>query len=216
MKEELKEVKDLFLVYKDKRKELEEAKMNFCDGINVENLNVVVLELCDVDVYNTYDLAVKFYGEYDYVWSLASELRKAHPRYQDAHFKSALADMIIEHNKIDEADYSKAVEVVDAYMLFEGNDFSNVHDLDVAVSELTEKIVANGNVVVDEAVGKVTDFGKKVGEGVVNVLKPYGEVAKGQYTEASTAIKEKAKDVANKGVKSLKKVLDKIDSNINK
>lgn len=216
MREELNEIKALVLLYKDKKSELEQSKVDFINSVEGTNFGSVVLELVDIEVFNVYDLSTRFYDEYEYVWGLAKDLKKAHPRYQEAHFKSALAEMIVNHNEWEETDYSKAIEVADAYMLFEGNGYSDIHDLEIEVYSLGEKIHSNSNEVLDQTVEKVTDFGKKVTDGVANVLRPYGEVAKGQYAEASSKAKAKAQSVANKGVKSLRKVLDNFEAKINK
>ena len=215
MKEELRELKELVVVLASRNEELANVKDEFNASVDLSRVGMSAMELLDEDVTCSYDLATRFYDEYEYVWELANELRAAHPRYQERHFINALADMIVENKNWDEANYEKAVDVARNYMLYEGNGFYDIHNLEIEVYSLGEKIVSNKDEVVNQAVERVTDFGKNVADGTLNILRPYGEVAKGQYVEASSKVKAKAQEVANKGVKSLRKVLDKVEGKIN-
>ena len=73
-----------------------------------------------------------------------------------------------------------------------------------SLSKLEETAKGTTDVVLNQS----KEAAKKLGNDVANIVKPYGEVAKGQFNEAKVV----GKDLINKGSKKLIKILEDLEN----
>lgn len=197
MKQELKELKKLATNFI-------EAKNNFEKQRDIFNLMYVYSDFNDEQVIESpYDFAKTFYEKYGFVVECSTALRNEHPRYGEKRFKNALIENIIINQELDyEVDYDFVNYLVDSHIAYESLGYFEVKDLEDEMNKLYEQIDKTTKNIKDKSCAAA----KGVGRAVVKVMKPYGEVAKGQLN----AVEGKAKDVVNKGTKKLIKVLENV------
>lgn len=204
MKQELKELKELTSRFVKARDDFEAKKEVFELSAMFIPVNYAYLGLEeDYEVESVYELANMFYDKYGFVSEYADALKKEHPRFGEKRFKNTLIENIINNQEWDyEEDYEQASYLVDTYLAFEAVGYSEVKACENEMVSVAEKINENTNAVATQTVDAV----KGAGRAVVNVLRPYGEVAKGQLGVAG----QKAKGAVNKGAKHLIKVLEDV------
>ena len=204
MKQELKELKELTSKFVKARDEFEAKKEVFELTAMFVPVNYAYLGLDeDTEIESVYGLANMFYDKYGFVSEYATLLKTEHPRYGEKRFKNTLIENIINNQEWDyEEDYDQASYIVDTHLAFDAFGYSEVKACENEMISVAEKINDNTNAVATQTVDAV----KGAGKAVVNVLRPYGEVAKGQLGVAG----QKAKGAVNKGAKHLIKVLEDV------
>lgn len=208
MKKELKELKDLYKRYASVKNDYEKEREIFelCSSLAIKDVSF--LELSD-EVESFYEIAHLFYGKFHFVVSLAEELKISHPKYGEKRFKNTLIEKVISSQKWNyEDEYEKANYVVETHLIYESLGFKDLLKLEIEMTTLAKEIDEKTKSISDQTKGAV----KKVGEGILSVIRPYGEVAKGQLS----TLEEKTKKAVNNGtkklIKSLEEVADKTES----
>ena len=204
MKQELKNLKELMEMFSSVKKEYVYKRDLFENCASLLPINLEYLDMDEnTEVGSIYEVADIFYDKYDFIVEYANNLKKEHPRYGELRFKNTLIENVINNQGWDyEESYAKASYLVDIHLAFEEFGYFEAKDAEKQVLDVVDKINANTDVLTSQTFGAV----KGAGKAVVNVLKPYGEVAKGQLEVAG----QKAKGIVNKGTKSLVKVLEKV------
>lgn len=213
MKEELNKFKEFGQKYKEAKKEFEAKReifnLNFERNITDEDVSSFLEDEC----IDSYDIACFFEGTYGLIFENAAELKKSHPRYGEKRFKNELITSVIDAYHWDyEEDFEATSNLVSVYMLIDKCGFNEVKEAEEKEFGLREVFQTYGDLFLTQISGTITNAGKNVANSVVNIVKPYGEVAKGQME----TVGEKAKEVVNKGTKRLIKTLEKIDDKTSK
>lgn len=203
MKKEFTELKGNVKLLANALEEYNNAKDEFnlnLDLVNVDGLTNYYDEACQ----NGYDIAKNFFILNGDVLEAATAIKKEHPRYGEPRFKATLVAAIVENR---EASFEEATELANIYIALDNAGYRNVVALEEQVNELGNKVNVNSEEVLRQGKEACVKAGKGVVTAVGNFARPYGEVAKGQLTEASG----KAKTLVNKGTKSLIKALGKLE-----
>ena len=90
---------------------------------------------------------------------------------------------------------------------YEATQQAKIAELETKVAEIEAKGIATCDAIVTQGKDAVVSAGKKVATTVGNIARPYGEVAKGQLSEAGVRVK----GFANNGTKKLIKLLEKVE-----
>ena len=204
MKQELKELKGLLNKLDEAKRDYSAKRDMFDFGVAFVPVKHEYLSLEeDIEFESSYEYANIFYEKYGFVATYAEELKKEHPRFGEKRFKNTLIENIINNQGWDyENDYEKASYIVDAHLVFDEFGYFEVKELENQMLDVVDKINANTDALTAQTFGAV----KGAGKAFVNVLKPYGQVAKGQLEVAG----QKAKTVVNNGAKRLIKVLENV------
>lgn len=198
MKEELKLLKDNTTEVIKLQKEFNEQRKFFNMKVKETNEKLNIEEIFDYEE-DSYDAAKTLIDLFPDLHNIITILRKQHPRFGN----KKIANLILkEHNTLISSDVDK--NTFDRYFLYEGCGFFKVLEIEQELQILKEQTFDIVRDVTSESKDKVT----KVGKNILEVLKPYGEVAKGQFIEA----KKKTKTAVNKGSKKLIKVLTDVEN----
>lgn len=203
MKKEFNELKENVKEYSAVVEEFNNARFDFNSNLDVTEVEGLA-DYYDENCADAYDIAKNFFMINGDVLEAAATIKSEHPRYGLPRFKSTLVTAIIDSR---DTTFEEAHEVVNAYLLLDNAGYSNVAELEVKVREVEAKGIANCDAIVTQGTTAVVNAGKKVVTTVGNIARPYGEVAKGQLTEAGV----KAKELANNGTKKLIKLLEKVE-----
>lgn len=207
MKEKLKELRKLNEELIEERQLFEDMKDEF--SYNVE-LN------CEDELYgDPYQMAKAFNNFNKTAILRVKDLRKAHPRYGEKRLKNEITKIFRECYQ-QEGAYeicpseifdNNVLEMVADYLLYDSCGFFRVLDQEDKIDCLEQTIIGVEHELLDESKEAVSS----IGTGAINILKPYGEVAKGQLNDAANM----AKGLINKGSKKLVKILQKIEDKTN-
>ncbi len=203
MKKEFVELKDNAKLLADVLEQYTEAKDEFNLNLDITSVDGLA-NYYDEECQNAYDVAKNFFMINSDVLEAATVIKKEHPRYGEPRFKATLATSIIESREVS---FEEAAELVNIYVALDKAGYNNVLVLEAQVADIANKVNANGEEILRQSKEACVKAGKSVATAVGNFARPYGEVAKGQLTEASV----KAKGLVNKGTKSLIKALGKLE-----
>ena len=203
MKKEFKELRENVKEYCDVYEEYTNARNEFDANLTVEDVEGLA-EYFDENCADAYDIAKNFYMLNADLVEAAATIKSEHPRYGLPRFKSTLLTAVIDSR---DSSFEEAHVAVNAYLLLDEAGYSKVLELETRANEIETKGIANCDAIVTQGKDAVVNAGKKVATTVGNIARPYGEVAKGQLTEAGV----KAKELANNGTKKLIKLLEKVE-----
>lgn len=203
MKKEFNELRENVKEYSVVYEEFLNARSEFNTNLDVTEVEGLV-NYYDENCTDAYDIAKNFFMLNGDVLEAAATIKSEHPRYGLPRFKSTLVTAVIDSR---DTTFEEAHEVVNAYLLLDNAGYTKVSELEVKAKEIEAKGIANCDAIVTQSKEAVVNAGKKVATTVGNIARPYGEVAKGQLSEAGT----KAKELANSGTKKLIKLLEKVE-----
>lgn len=203
MKKELSELKENVKEYSVAYEEYSAARAEFNASFEVAVVEGLA-EYYDENCNDSYDIAKNFFMLNGDVLEAATNIKSEHPRYGLPRFKSTLVTAVIDSR---DTTFEEAHALVNAYLLLDEAGFAKVSELESKVAEIEAKGIATCDVIVTQGKEAVVNAGKKVATTVGNIARPYGEVAKGQLSEAGV----KAKELANNGTKKLIKLLEKVE-----
>lgn len=127
-------------------------------------------------------------------------IKEQHPKYGNRRIKElAIKELQGQSLKLVPVDMDA---FFDDYFLYESCGFFKLLEQEEAIEVLEGETIDSTRAVFEEVQGAAI----KVGTSITNVVKPYGEVAKLQFEEASKA----AKHAVNKGSKKLMRILTDI------
>ena len=206
-------MKEELLKLKDSASKIIEQKSKLKNKINLFNLKVEEKkeELGIDDFFNlesdSYNSACFLDIAFPEIQQIVSSIRKEHPKYGEKRIKELTIvelnkNMGNNHNLIllkDELD-----TIVDCYFLYENCGFFKIKELENSISEL-EGDAKEG---LNSILGESKEVAKKAGSSVVNVVKPYGDIAKSQLND----VKNNTKKLINTGSKKLINVLKNIEN----
>lgn len=208
MKEKLKELRKLNEELIKERQLFEDMKDEFSYNVELNS---------EDELYgDPYQMAKAFNNFNKTAILRVKDLRKSHPRYGEKRLKNEITKIFrecyqqegaYEIIKIEEFIDNNVLEMVDDYLLYDSCGFFKVLDQEDKIDCLEQTIIGVKDELLDESKEAVSS----IGTGAINILKPYGEVAKGQLNDAANM----AKGLINKGSKKLVKILQKIEDKTN-
>lgn len=201
MKEELKALKDSAEQIVKGCQTLQRKKTFFNMKVEEKKEEAGIEELIEMD--SSYEAAKSLNENFSCVHVLVTQIKKEHPKYGNRRLKELVLKQIHELGFIPEDLEDKIELAVDNYFLYESCGFFSLLEQEREVEALGYEAKDRADVILDES--KVAAI--KAGKAVINVVKPYGEVAKSQLNDASDA----AKKVINKGSQKLKKFFESIE-----
>ena len=198
MKEELKALKGSTEQIVKARKNLLKQKSFFNMKVEEKKEETGIEEI--VDFGDSYESA-KFICIECPIYDKVTEIREEHPKYGNRRIKNLIINEILNDEELNADRYAPSKEVleiiIDNYFLYEG------YKQETEIAELEKE----ARIVTDAIIGESKEAAKKVGDSFVNIVKPYGEVAKSQLSDAGEA----AKKAVNKGSQKLKVFFEKIE-----
>lgn len=201
MKEELKALKDSAEQIVKARQTLQRKKTFFNMKVEEKKEETGIIEL--IEMNNSYESAKALNENFSCVHVLVTQIRKEHPKYGNRRIKELVLKQIHELSFIPEDLEDKIELAVDNYFLYESCGFFKLLEQEKEIEELGNEAVGVADVILDESKAAAI----KAGKAALNIVKPYGEVAKSQLNDAGEATKK----VINKGSQKLKKFFESIE-----
>lgn len=203
MKEELKTLKDSAEKIVTERENFKKQRLFF--NMKVEE-KVKQLGIDEIFAANndSYDAAITLNFAFPEIYTMASIIREEHPKYGNKRIKQIMIDKL-KSQKVELSDNTVEAfcKVIDNYFLYESCGFFELKAKEDKIVSLEENTKQSTKAILDESKNTIV----KVGNSALNIVKPYGEVAKSQLKDAGVA----AKSLVNKGSKQLIKLLQKVD-----
>lgn len=202
MKEELKSLKDSAIQVASEKENLKKQKKFF--NMKVEE-QIELLGVEEIFNYNndSYDAASLLMVHFSDIDELISKIKEQHSKYGNKKIK----ELVLETLKTMNYDIDYMGKVIDNYFMYQECGFNKVQTMEQNIEQnielLQEEVKTTSTVIINET----KETAKKVGTSIVNVAKPYGEVAKGQFNDAKVA----ATGLVNKGAKKLIKILQDVE-----
>lgn len=209
MQEKLKELKKLNEELINRKQLFKNMKSIF--NYNVENEKKDIEELFIDEETDSYEAAKYFNKVYQNEIALTKAITREHPKYGKKRIKKEIIKLLFEYYQIDyqiDTRNSLYEQIADNYILYDSCGFYKVLEQENEMVHL-EQLISN---VKTELLDESKEAVSSIGSGAINILKPYGEVAKGQLNDAANT----AKGLINKGSKKLVKFLQKIEDKTSK
>ena len=134
---------------------------------------------------------------------LVTYIKKEHPKYGNRRIKELVIKEIHEASFIPEELEGKIELAVDNYFIYESCGFFKLLNQEKELEELGTEAKIATDAILDESKAAAI----KAGKAALNIVKPYGEVAKSQLSDAGEATKK----IVNKGSKKLKIFFESIE-----
>ena len=209
MKEELKALKDSTIKIAGAKEHIRKQTLFFNMKVEEQKEVTNVKELFNAND-NSYEAARILNDTFPELYTISTNIRNDHPKYGDKRIKTLLESELTNIMIIDELPeecFEMIPEIIDNYLLYEACGYFNLRNKEVEMELMEQDALTGAKTILDES----KQAAIKAKDGIVNIIKPYGEVAKGQLNDASKFTKE----VLNKGSKKLIKILEKIENKTN-
>ena len=209
MKEELKALKGSAEQLVKVRKNLSKQKSFFNMKVEEKKQETGIEEI--IDLSDSYESAKMICFEFPIIeypiYDKVSKIRKEHPKYGNRRIKELIINDILNNKELNSNLYPPLREgleiIIDNYFLYETCGFFKIYKQETEIIELEKEARVAADVILDET--KTAAI--KAGETVVNVVKPYGDVAKSQLNDVGVI----AKKFVNKGSQKLKKIFETLE-----
>lgn len=199
MKEELKSLKDSAIQVANEKEKLKKQKEFFNMKVEEQKEALGIEEIFNYNE-DSYDAASLLIIEWPNVAELISKLKKEHPKYGNKRIKELT---LVALETLD-YDIPYMSNIIDNYFLYEECGFYKVQSIEKSIEILENDVKTTTGAILDET----KETAKKVGTSIVNVAKPYGEVAKNQFNDAKVA----TTGLIHKGAKKLIKILEDVET----
>lgn len=204
MKEDLKNIKDSTVKVIEEKENFKKQKEFFNMKVQEQKLQSGIEELFKLD--DSYESAKMLNTNFPEIANIITSLKKEHPKYGEKRIKE-MANIHLNY-QLSASVFSDSLSImIDNYFLYERCGFSKLLEQENNLTKLEESIKTSCDAILDES----KDTAIKAGTAIVNIVKPYGKVAKGQLEDASKL----AKNAVNSGSKKLIKVLKSIEEKTN-
>lgn len=207
MKEELKQLKDVAVQIVKENDEFRKQKNFFNMKVEEKKLELNMEELFNEENEDSFEAAEILNFLFPQIHTIVSSVRESHPKYGEKRVKEITVVALKEFMSLNEymlSFYDQIDVVVDNYFLYESCGYFKLLERKESLSKLEESAKGTTDVVLNQS----KEAAKKLGNGVANIVKPYGEVAKSQFNEAKVV----GKDLINKGSKKLIKILEDLEN----
>ena len=201
MKEELKALKNSTEQIFKACQTLQRKKSFFNMKVEEKKEETGIEEIIEMD--NSYESAKALNENFSSIHVFVSAIREEHPKYGNRRIKELVMKQIHEASFIPEDLEDKIELVVDNYFLYESCGFFKLLEQEKEIENLGIEAKVATDAILDES--KVAAI--KAGKAALNIIKPYGEVAKSQLNDAGEATKK----AINKGSQKLKKFFEGIE-----
>lgn len=206
MKEELKELKDVAVKIVKETDEFRKQKNFFNMKVEEKKLESNIEEIFNEENEDSFEAAEILNYLFPQIQTIVSAVREGHPKYGEKRVKGITVVALKEFMSLNEymlSFYDQIDVVVDNYFLYESCGYFKLLERKESLSKLEETAKGTTDVVLNQS----KEAAKKLGNDVANIVKPYGEVAKSQFSDAKVA----TKDLINKGSKKLIKILENLE-----
>ena len=207
MKEELKQLKDVAIQIVKENDEFMKQKNFFNMKVEEKKLELNMEELFNEENEDSFEAAEILNFLFPQIHTIVSSVREGHPKYGEKRVKEIAVVALKEFMSLNEymlSFYDQIDVVVDNYFLYESCGYFKLLERKESLSKLEESAKGTTDVVLNQS----KEAAKKFGNDVANIVKPYGEVAKGQFNEAKVV----GKNLINKGSKKLIKNLEDLEN----
>lgn len=209
MKEELKALKDSAVQIIKEKDSLKKQK-NFFNMKVEEKVAELNMEEIFKEDGSSYEAAVMLNYLFPQIYNIVASIREQHPKYGEKRVKEIT--LIALNEIMTETDYLMSFseytdKIIDNYFLYEGCGFFKLKEQEEKIETLED----GAKVSTDTILNQSKEVAIKAGKSIKNIAKPYGDVAKSQFEDASKA----AKTAINKGSKKLIKILKDIENKTN-
>ena len=203
MKKELIELKKNFNGYIQMKEELEEQRLIFNVCVDCFKKELGVEEIINFGK-DGYERAKIFEQQYPILARMDNEIKEKNPNYSLDERKRAVYGLFESEFEEVKTDYicNFVREIVDNYYLYKVCSFETVKQLENDMYEYARY----GRQNISDLLGPSKEKVQRVENFMGDIVKPYGEIAKGQLSEAKVATKK----IVHKGSKKLVKVLQKV------
>ena len=203
MKEELNTLKDsmqqIAKAYQYFQKQREFFNMKVEEKLEETGTKEVILS------EDSYDSAKVVCVECSQLNAKIKDIRNEHPKYGNKRIRELVIDEILpEHAEQLYSPSRKSLEeIIDIYFLYESCGFFKLYKKELEIINLEKEVRNAADNILDESKDSV----KKIGASFINIVKPYGEVAKSQLNDAGDLTKK----AVNKGSRQLIKFFENIE-----
>ena len=207
MKEELKQLKEVAIQIAKETDGFRKQKNFFNMKVEEKKSELNMEEIFNEENEDSFESAEILNFLFPQIHTIVSSVREGHPKYGEKRIKEIAVVALKEFMSLNEymlSFYDQIDVVVDNYFLYESCGYFKLLERKESLSKLEETAKGTTDVVLNQS----KEAAKKFGSDVANIVKPYGEVAKGQFNEAKVV----GKDLINKGSKKLIKILEDLEN----
>lgn len=206
MKEELKDLKNIAVEIVKENDELKKQTNFFNMKVEEKKAELNIVEIFNEENEDSFEAAEMLNFLFPQIQKIVSSVRENHPKYGEKRVKEITVVALKEFMSLNEfmLDFYDQIDViVDNYFLYENCGYFKLLERKANLNNLEEDARAKTNVVLKQTKETAINVGNKA----MDVVKPYGEIAKSQFSEAKVA----TKDLINKGSKKLIKFLQDLE-----
>lgn len=209
MKTELNNLKEKVIEYKEFKKETLKQIEFFNMKVDEQRSKLGLEDFFKEFEVDNYTKALYLEKIYSFITELVLKLKEENPNYGN----KRIVKLLISENKFDDDElledlYEKDVKIIALnYCLFYDCGYLKVKEMTKKLNELSEEIDCKEQELIDKKVYTTKKIASKTGNTIVDIVTPYGKIAKSQLDDAS----KHAKRLVNKGSKQLVKLFKKIE-----
>jgi hypothetical protein len=152
---------------------------------------------------DSYDSAKILNECFSEIHSIVSQIKEEHPKYGNRRIKELVIKELSLQNEMLAYFESNLDVIIENYFIYESCGFFKLLNQEKGLEELGNEAKDATDAILDESKAAAI----KAGKAAINVVKPYGEVAKSQLNDAGDA----AKKVINKGSQKLKRFFENLE-----
>lgn len=152
---------------------------------------------------DSYEAAKILNENFSSIHMLVTHIKKEHPKYGNRRIKDLVMKEIHEASFIPEDLKDKIELAVDNYFIYESCGFFKLLKQERELEALGNEALDATETIFDESKAAAV----KAGKAAIDIVKPYGEVAKSQLNDAGEATKK----AINKGSQKLKKFFESLE-----
>lgn len=202
MKEELKALKDSAEQIANARKSLLKQKLFFNMKVEEQKEASNIEEIYNSN-NNSYEAAKELNFMFPEIHKAFLIIKKDHPKYGNKRIKGLILKIYKEQNQDLVTNEVLFELLIDNYLMYESCGFFKLLEREKELEALQNEAKEATDAILDESKAAAI----KTGKAALNIVKPYGEVAKSQLNDAGDA----AKKAINKGSQKLKKFFESIE-----
>ena len=206
MKQELFTLKDSTIKIAKANESFKKQKMFFNMKVEEQKQQSNIEEFYNKEEFgvfeDSFEAAYMLNEFFPQIQDIATKMRNEHPKYGVKRIKElTLTALTYDEPALEECEI---IQIIDNYFLYEECGFFKLKEQQQELTQLEKEAKET----TDAIINQTKQATKKVGTSISGIIKPYGEIAKGQLSDA----KVEAKKLVNKGSKTLKKILEKVEN----
>lgn len=198
MKEEFKILKELTVKFKETKEEYLKQRVFFNLKVEEQKKNLGINDDSNLKI-DSYEEAKLLNEEFPELHEVVTQLKEEFPKYGDKRLK----ELALKRVAYITSEESKIRSDIDNYFIYKNCGFYQLYDLESQLVDLENEIKEIGVQLFGESKQVIIENGTKI----IDIVKPYGEVAKEKFNTVGVATKK----MVNNGSKKLIKIFEDIE-----